>query len=155
MDAQVGDQLVIRSHQVGRAEQHGEIVEVITGGAQHYRVRWSDGRETILFPGPDATVRRAAGADAPPAGMETRAATIELRVEEDGEHCEARATMRTSTGVFTGLGTARRNPNDPPLPLIGEEFAIARSLADLAVQLEDAARAATARDDSTPRHLVP
>ena len=155
MNAHVGDELVIRSQQVGRSDQHGEIIEVITAGGQHYRVRWSDGRETILFPGPDATVRRAAQADAQPAEMETRTAVIELRVEEDGEACEARATLHTSTGVFTGVGTARRNPSDPPMPLIGEEFAIARSLADLAGQLESAARAATSSEASTPRHLVP
>lgn len=152
MDAHVGDQLVIRSRQVGRVEQVGEIMEVISGGAEHYRVRWSDGRETILYPGPDATVRPAMGDR--PAEMETRTATIDLRLEEDGEHCEARATMRTSIGDFAGVGTAHRNPKDPAVPMIGEEFAIARSLADLAARLEDAARAAMAVPDSTPRHLV-
>ena len=90
----------------------------------------------------------------PPAPLETRTATIDLRLEEDGEHCEARATMRTSIGDFAGVGTARRNPRDPAVPMIGEEFAIARSLADLAAALEDAARAAMAAADSTPRHLV-
>ena len=154
MNAHVGDQLVIRSHQVGRPDQHGEIIEVIAGGGQHYRVRWSDGRETVLFPGADATVLRAAEADAP-VETETRTANIELHVEEDSEDCEARATLHTSTGIFTGVGTARRNPVDPPLPLIGEEFAIARSLADLAVQLEAAARAATASGAGPSRHLVP
>lgn len=154
MDAHVGDQLVVRSQQVGRADQHGEITEVISSGGEHYRVRWSDGRETVLFPGPDATVQRAAPVGAP-SGMETRTATIDLRVEEDGERCEARATMRTSTGVFVGIGTARRNPKDPVVPMIGEEFAIARSLTDLAVQLEEAARAAVPAGDSTLRHLVP
>ena len=152
MDAHVGDQLVIRSRQVGHAEQLGEIVEVMTGGTEHYRVRWSDGRETILYPGPDATVRPAAGDR--PAAMEARTATIDLRLEEDGEHCEARATMRTSIGEFAGVGTTRRNPNDPAVPMIGEEFAIARSLADLASRLEHAARAAMAAADTTPRHLV-
>jgi hypothetical protein len=154
MDAHVGDQLEIRSRQVGRPDQHGEITEVMSAGGEHYRVRWSDGRETVLFPGPDATVRRASPAD-PPSAMETRTATIELRVDEDGEQCEARATMSTSIGLFTGAGTARRNPKDPPAPMIGEEFAIARSLTDLAVQLEEAARAAMPADEGTSRHLVP
>ena len=152
MDAHVGDQLVIRSRQVGRMDQVGEIIEIIGGGGEHYRVRWSDGRETILYPGPDATVRPAV-ADRP-AAVETRTATIDLRLEEDGAHCEARATMRTSIGDFTGVGTARRNPKDPAVPMIGEEFAIARSLADLAAGLEDAARAAMAAADNTPHHLV-
>ena len=155
MNAHVGDELVIRSHQVGRSDQHGEIIEIITTGGQHYRVRWSDGRETILFPGPDATVRRGEESDAPPAGLETRTAVVELRVDEDSDDCEARATLRTSTGVFTGVGSARRNPADRPQPVIGEEFAIARSLADLAAQLDEAARAATSKDEGAPRHLVP
>jgi hypothetical protein len=152
MDAHVGDQLVIRSRQVGRGDQVGEIIEVISGGGEHYRVRWSDGRETILYPGPDATVRPAGAAL--PATTQTRTATIDLRLEEDGECCEARATMRTSIGDFAGTGSARRNPKDPAVPMIGEEFAIARSLADLAVALEDAARAAMDDADRTPRHLV-
>jgi Domain of unknown function (DUF1918)/Rv2632c-like len=154
MDAHVGDQLVVRSQQVGRADQLGEITEVISTGGEHYRVRWSDGRETIFFPGPDATVQRTAPA-AEPSGMETRTARIDLRLDEDGEHCEATATIRTSTGVFAGIGTARRNPRDPAAPMIGEEFAIARSLTDLAVQLEAAARAAMPAEDSAARHLVP
>ena len=154
MDAHVGDQLIVRGRQVGRADQQGEIIEVINSpGGEHYRVRWADGRETILFPGPDAAVLPATSARAP-SSMETRTATIELRLDEDGEHCEARATMRTSTGVFTGTGTARRNPKDPSVPMIGEEFAIARSLTDLAAQLEEAARAAMRDDDHTSRHLV-
>jgi hypothetical protein len=152
MDAHVGDQLVIRSRQVGRVEQVGEIVEVISGGGEHYRVRWSDGRETILYPGPDATVRPAK-AD-PPTAIETRTATIDLRLEEDGQRCEARATMHTSIGDIAGVGTAHRNPRDPVVPMIGEEFAIARSLAELSAKLEDAARAAMAAAENTPRHLV-
>jgi len=154
MDAHVGDQILIRSRQVGRPDQQGEIIEVIKTGGEHYRVRWSDGRETIFFPGSDATVRRAA-ADSGPSGMETRTATVDLRVEEDEGQCEARATLRTSIGLFTGFGTARRNPKDRGAPMIGEEFAIARSLTDLAVQLETAAHAAIPADESTSRHLVP
>ena len=153
MDAHVGDQLVVRSRQVGRADQQGEIVEVMSSGTEHYRVRWSDGRETVLFPGSDATLLPAARGPAP-AGMETRTATIELRLDEDGEHCEARATMRTSIGAFNGIGTARRNPKDPAVPMIGEEFAIARSLTDLAVQLEQAARAVRPAEENRPSHLV-
>ena len=63
--------------------------------------------------------------------------------------------MGTSIGELVGVGSARRNPKDPAVPMIGEEFAIARSLADLATRLEDAARAAMSAAESTPRHLVP
>jgi hypothetical protein len=33
------------------------VLEVlVTGGAEHYRVRWDDGHESLLFPGPDAHI---------------------------------------------------------------------------------------------------
>jgi len=38
-----------------------EILEVLGEPShRHYRVRWDDGRESIFFPGSDATIRHAA-----------------------------------------------------------------------------------------------
>lgn len=154
MDAHVGDQLVVNSRQIGQSRLTGEIVEVIgRGSGEHYRVRWADGHESIVFPGTDAVVvpsARAASTD-----PEMRTVTIELRLEEDTEQCEATATMRTSMATFTGWGRARRNPDDPVVPMIGEELAIARALADLADKMEEAARTAIAARESRPLHLVP
>lgn len=154
MDAHVGDRLIVHSNRVGQPAREGEIVEVISGGrgGERCRVRWPDGRESIVFPGTDAVV---AGAGDRQAGSETRTVTVDLRVEEDREHCEATATMRTSTEVFTGSGRARRNPVDPVVPMIGEELAIARSLAHLAAKLEEAANRAIASNESRPLHLIP
>lgn len=152
MDAHVGDRLIVRSRRVGQAPREGEIIEVISSG-RSCRVRWGDGRESIVSPGTDAVV---AGTSAVrDFGPRTRTVTINLRVEEDSEHCEAAATMPTSVGNFAGAGRARRNPVDPIVPLIGEELAIARSLADLAAKLEDAANRAIASHESRPLHLIP
>ena len=52
----VGDRLVVRAHRQGQPEQDAEILEVLSGQRAAYRVRWSDGRESILYPGPDVFV---------------------------------------------------------------------------------------------------
>ena len=153
MEAKVGDRLVVNSRHVGQPAQTGEITEIIGIGGQHFRVRWSDGRESVVFPGSDATIEPKDG-DAGPSG-ETRTVSIDLRLVEDSKHCEATATMRTSAETFTGLGRARRHPQDPVVPMIGEELAVARSLADLAAKLEAAASQAIRDRETQPLHLVP
>lgn len=155
MDAHVGDRLIVHSRRVGQPAREGVIIEVISSviGGTRCRVRWRDGRESVVYPGLDAVV--AATREDRPAGHETRTVTIDLRVEEDNEHCEATATMPTSAGTFAGSGRARRNPVDPIVPMIGEELAIARSLADLAAKLEDAANRAIASHESRALHLIP
>lgn len=65
MRAQVGDWLVVRSHTEGHHDRRAEILGVGTGGAPPYAVRWTDdGREAVVFPGPDAQVVTAAQHDA-------------------------------------------------------------------------------------------
>ncbi|MGI8808556.1 MAG: DUF1918 domain-containing protein [Acidimicrobiales bacterium] len=61
MNARVADQLVVHG---ARATRTGVILELLDGfGPQRYRVRWSDGHESILSPGPDATVERDTAAE--------------------------------------------------------------------------------------------
>ena len=61
MEARVDDRLVVHG---ARASRVGVIVELMDGaGPQRYRVRWSDGHESIISPGPDATVERDTAAD--------------------------------------------------------------------------------------------
>lgn len=56
--AHVGDLISIHGHRVGEAERTGEIVEIVEGeGREHYRVRWEDGHESVVYPGSDAVVR--------------------------------------------------------------------------------------------------
>lgn len=56
MQAAVGDEIMVETDTVGRIRRRGEILEVLVTGGEHYRVRWDDGRESLLFPGPDAHV---------------------------------------------------------------------------------------------------
>jgi len=57
MEAKVGDHLVIESNKVGNPRKVGEVVEVRgANGEPPYVVRWTDGYEGLLFPGPDAHV---------------------------------------------------------------------------------------------------
>lgn len=52
--AKVGDVVQVAGHHVGDGPQTGEIVEVLGSGPHpHFRIRWENGRETILFPGSD------------------------------------------------------------------------------------------------------
>ncbi|MEV7377426.1 DUF1876 domain-containing protein [Streptomyces lydicus] len=55
-------------------------------------------------------------------------------VEEDGT-TTARVVLRTRNATFTGHGTARRSPEDPDVPEIGDEIAAGRAMRDLAGQL--------------------
>lgn len=61
MQAAVGDRLHVHGRTVGAAEQVGEIVEVRgADGGPPYLVRFDDGHEGLVFPGPDAVVEHQA-----------------------------------------------------------------------------------------------
>lgn len=57
MEARVGDKLHVHSNAVGVKDRIGEIVEVRgEHGGPPYLVRFPDGHETLLYPGPDCVV---------------------------------------------------------------------------------------------------
>lgn len=57
-----GDYVEIFGHRVGDAPRRGEILEVLGAeGHPHYRVRWEDGRVSVLYPGADVVVKRRRG----------------------------------------------------------------------------------------------
>jgi len=57
MRAEVGDRLHVHGRTVGKVDRVGEIVEVRgKDGGPPYLVRFEDGHEGLVFPGPDATV---------------------------------------------------------------------------------------------------
>ena len=61
MQAAVGDRLHVHGRTVGAAEHVGEIVEVRgADGGPPYLVRFDDGHEGLVFPGPDAVVEHRA-----------------------------------------------------------------------------------------------
>ena len=58
--ARAGDLIVVDGHRQGEAHRTGEILEVLgEPGHEHYRVRWEDEHETIVYPASDVVVRHA------------------------------------------------------------------------------------------------
>ncbi|AEW97579.1 MULTISPECIES: DUF1918 domain-containing protein [Streptomycetaceae] len=61
MKAQQGDELLQHGRVVGQRDHVGKIVEVLgTGGEPPYRVKFEDGHEGVVSPGPDSVVRHPA-----------------------------------------------------------------------------------------------
>jgi hypothetical protein len=57
MKAKVGDRLHVHGRTVGDVDKVGEIIEVHgADGSPPFMVRYPDGHETLVFPGPDATI---------------------------------------------------------------------------------------------------
>jgi hypothetical protein len=57
-----GDVIEITGHSVGDSPRTAEVSDVLgTGEREHYRVRWEDGHESVLYPGEDAVVRHPLG----------------------------------------------------------------------------------------------
>lgn len=60
MQANIGDRLHVHGNTVGEPDRIGEIVEVRgENGEPPYLVRYDDGTERLVFPGPDAVVESA------------------------------------------------------------------------------------------------
>lgn len=60
MKARIGDRLVCEGQHVGDAQRIGTIIEVgHADGSPPFRVRWSDGHESFVSPGPDARIQPA------------------------------------------------------------------------------------------------
>lgn len=58
MQATVGEVLVLKANHVGEPDRTGEIVEVRgENGSPPFLVRFEDGHEGLVFPGPDAIVQ--------------------------------------------------------------------------------------------------
>ncbi|WP_107653733.1 DUF1918 domain-containing protein [Nocardia suismassiliense] len=60
MIANVGDRLLVHGHVVGQGDRQAEIIEVRgPEGSPPYLVRYADGHESLVYPGPDAIVEPA------------------------------------------------------------------------------------------------
>lgn len=60
MQANTGDRLHVHGNTVGEPDRIGEIVEVRgEDGGPPFLVRFDDGAEKLVFPGPDAVVEKA------------------------------------------------------------------------------------------------
>jgi hypothetical protein len=66
--ANVGDRVVIHGRTVGTADRGGTVVEARgEDGGPPYLVRFDDGHEVLVYPGPDLQVAHPSE-EAPPAG---------------------------------------------------------------------------------------
>ncbi|HLF40151.1 MAG TPA: DUF1876 domain-containing protein [Acidimicrobiia bacterium] len=70
---------------------------------------------------------------------ETREFSMDVVVDEDAERTEAKVLLRLGQREFAAWGRARRNPEDPNVPVIGEELALARAMNEMAHRLVEAA----------------
>lgn len=62
MQATVGDRLHVLGRKVGAADKRGEIIEVRgEDGRPPYVVRFPDGRESLIYPGPDSVIETREG----------------------------------------------------------------------------------------------
>ncbi|WP_415948698.1 DUF1918 domain-containing protein [Streptomyces sp. KLOTTS4A1] len=58
MHATVGDKLLVHGRIVGQHDREAEVIEVLgPDGDPPFRVRFEDGHETLVSPGPDSVVR--------------------------------------------------------------------------------------------------
>ena len=64
---------------------------------------------------------------------------VNVAFTEDGDRTRADATLELAGQRFHGFGRAKRAPEDPSVPVIGQDLAAARALSDLSHQLLDAA----------------
>ena len=78
-----------------------------------------------------------------------------VAIEIDEQDGRTRAVARLDAGAaeLTGVGMARRSPEDPDVPRIGDELAVARALSELSHQLLDATAADIERITHRPAHV--
>ena len=69
--------------------------------------------------------------------VETKRWTAEIVLQESDDQTDATVKLRMGDAECVATGRARRNPDDPNIPRIGEELATARALADLSSRLLD------------------
>ncbi|MCP9949357.1 DUF1918 domain-containing protein [Actinomadura madurae] len=57
MNGRIGDRLHVHGNVVGQPDRTGEIIEVRgEAGGPPYLVRFDDGHQTLVYPGPDAVI---------------------------------------------------------------------------------------------------
>jgi len=163
MRALPGDHIILATPTIEGALREGEVIETRgADGQPPYLVRWTDGHEGLLYPGP-GSVLRIDSAHGEPAGVATaaRAAepspaphpsgvnlhardwTVRISILGDDDDAEARVVLiADSPRHLTAHGHSHRSTDDDPVPEIGDEVAVARALRRLADRLLD-----TAADD--------
>jgi hypothetical protein len=164
MKAQPGDRIVLAPVVVEGQVRDGEVLEARgPGGTPPFLVKWSDGHEGLIYPGPGAVLRigaatsgdghgtthdahaGAAGATTaadPHAAERRRVHDWQVRISIFGSDDETDAhvlLVADSPTRLSASGHSERSPYDLVTPEIGEEVAVARALRRLADQLLETA----------------
>lgn len=158
MRAKPGDRIILAAPVIDGPLRDGEVLEARgDDGAPPYLIRWSDGHEGLLYPGPGSVLRitphdvqRAAvpklkESEPHTTGAHPRVRDWEVRVSIFGSDDDAEATvvlLSDSPSHLTAHGHSHRSDGDRVVPEIGDEVAVARALRRLADQLLE-----TAADD--------
>ena len=66
--------------------------------------------------------------------------TIKVHIDEDDTTTTVRMVLDLMGDHFEARGRARRNPVDTPMPVVGEELALARALNGLQMKVMEAAQ---------------
>jgi hypothetical protein len=64
---------------------------------------------------------------------------VKISFTEEGDRTRADAILELASQKFHGFGQARRAPQDPSVPVVGQDLAAARALSHLSHQLLEAA----------------
>lgn len=64
---------------------------------------------------------------------------VNILFTEEGDRTRADAILELASQKFHGFGQAKRAPEDPSVPVIGQDLAAARALSHLSHQLLEAA----------------
>jgi hypothetical protein len=64
---------------------------------------------------------------------------VDIAFTEEGDRTRADAVLELASQRFHGYGLAKRAPDDPNVPVIGQDLAAARALSDVSHQLLQAA----------------
>ncbi|MCP3974728.1 MAG: DUF1876 domain-containing protein [bacterium] len=76
---------------------------------------------------------------------------IHVHFDEDTDQTLAFLELNLRGEHFEATGRAKRNPHDRPMPVVGEELALARALGGLTSQVMEAANAKIEQFLSVPQ----
>lgn len=80
---------------------------------------------------------------------------VNIAFTEEDERTRADAILELAGGRFHGYGQAKRAPDDPRVPVVGQDLAAARALSDLAHQLLHAAAERIEQFEGRPVNVHP
>lgn len=155
MRARAGDHIILAGEHVDEPTRSGEVLDCGPDGGPPYTVRWEDGHESTIYPGPGAVLKVTESGHhelgevvARPDLGTMREWTVRVTLFERGDDTTATvALLADSPEALTARAESHRSDDDEPSTHIGDEIAVARALRRLADRLLD--RAEHDIEDST------